>query len=102
LIDHEGYRRWISNPTTYNNLFRDWNGIAADIDINETPQAPALADGAVLAFAGYGSPVYIVSNQVKRWIVSPAAMDKYYFSWSTLVQVPHVLLDYIPAGSNWS
>jgi hypothetical protein len=29
-------------------------------------------------------------------------MDKYYFNWNTVVQVPHVLVDFIPTAGNWS
>ena len=35
LID-QGYRRWIPDPATYNNLFRDWNGIVVDHELQRT------------------------------------------------------------------
>lgn len=101
LIDPDGFLRWIPNPPTYNNLFRDWNGIIVDIDVNEIAQGVPLSDGAVLA-KGATAPVYLVSNGEKRWITSPAAMDKYYFNWRTIVVMPQVLLDSIPTGNNWS
>src|ERR1700732_1131 len=71
LIDPEGYRRWIPNPTTYNHLFRDWNGIITDINTIEIAEAAPLTDGAVLAVGAGTGPVYLVSNGMKRWITSP-------------------------------
>jgi hypothetical protein len=102
LIDPEGYRRWIPNPATYNNLFRDWNGVVVDINIGDIALGLNLTDGALLVRAAGTAPVYFVSNGTKRWITSPAAMDKYYFNWNTVVQVPHVLVDFIPTAGNWS
>lgn len=101
LIDPDGYRRAIPNAETYNNLFRDWNGVVVDIDIDDIPDAAPISDGAVLARAGSTSPVWFVSNGVKRWITSSAAMSKYYFNWSKVCSVPHVLVDFLPTGASW-
>ena len=35
LVDDDGLRRWIPNPATYNNLFRDWNGVNVDIQTED-------------------------------------------------------------------
>ena len=102
LIDPDGYRRWIPNPDTYNNLFRDWNGVVTDIDINEIAEGSALTDGAVLVRGSNSAPVYLVSNSMRRWVTSPAAMDKYHFNWNRVYVVPPVLVDFIPQGQNWS
>jgi hypothetical protein len=98
----DGYRRWIPDPDTYNNLFRDWNGIIVDINIGDISEGSQLAYGAVLARPAGAAPVYLVSNSIKRWITSPAAMDKYYFAWDRIVVVPHILLDSIPEGPSIS
>jgi hypothetical protein len=102
LVDPEGYRRWIPDPSTYNSLFVDWNGIVIDIDVAEIPLAPSITVGAVLARPAGMAPVYLVSNGVKRWVTLPTVMDKYHFAWNHVVNVPHVLLDFIPTGPNWS
>jgi hypothetical protein len=94
----DGFRRWIPDPDTYNNLFRDWNGVIVDIDIDSVPEGSSLTSGAVLARPIGMAPVYLVSNSAKRWVTSPAAMDKYYFAWNRIIEVPHVLLDSIPEG----
>ena len=102
LVDPLGFLRWIPDPATYNNLFRDWNGIVTDVDLINIAQGGPLSSGALLA-QGIGTfEVYLVSNAAKRWITSPAAMDKYYFNWDRIVQVPDILVEYIPLGPNWS
>jgi len=97
-----GSRRWIPNPTTYNNLFRDWNGILSfnsrsDLD-NTIPQGPWLTDGAVLAKGESFAPVYLVTNGHKLWVTAPATMDKYNFAWNRIVVLPNVLIEGIPYG----
>ncbi|MEV4443177.1 hypothetical protein AB0K09_30070 [Streptomyces sp. NPDC049577] len=95
----DGRRRWIPNPATYNNLFRDWNGIQSVIDIGSIPDGGALSDGAFLGKAPNAPEVYLISNGVKRWITSPAAMDKYYFAWNKIVNVSPVAIAAIPSGA---
>jgi hypothetical protein len=99
LIDR-GYRRWVPNPGTYNNLFRDWNGIVVDIDIDEIPMGPGISSGAVLVRAAGTAPVYLVDQGVKRWIVSPAMMDRYHFAWNRVYVLPAGSVDPIPVGPN--
>lgn len=102
LIDPEGYRRWIPDPPTYNNLFRSWGGVVVDINIDEIASSTPLSDGAILARAEGAAPVYLVSNGIKRWITSPQVMDKYNFNWDRVYVLPGVLIDSIPTGANWS
>jgi hypothetical protein len=102
LVDPGGFLRWIPDPPTYNNLFRDWNGVVISTEIPSIARGSNLTSGAVLAKGIGTAPVYIVSNGTKGWITSPAAMDKYYFNWNTVVQVPEVLVDFIPNGPSWS
>ncbi|MGK5549679.1 hypothetical protein ACSNOH_33895 [Streptomyces sp. URMC 127] len=95
----DGKRRWIPNPATYNNLFRSWDGIQTVIDIDAVDDGGQLSDGAILAKSPGEPAVYLVSNGVKRWITSPAAMDKYYFDWNKIVNVSPVALNAIPTGA---
>jgi hypothetical protein len=97
LVD-QGYRRWIPDPATYNNLFRDWNGIVQDPLIFDVPEGLQLASGTVLAKGSGTAPVYLVEPGSKRWIASPHNMDVYYFSWDRIYAVPPVLLSGIPNG----
>lgn len=101
LVNPEGLLQWIPNSATYNNLFRDWNGVYR-VDIAGMTIGTALSDGAVLAKGHLSGAVYLVSNGKKRWITSPAAMNKYYFNWNHIYVVPQILINSIPTGSNWS
>jgi hypothetical protein len=102
LIDPEGYRRWIPDPTTYDNLFRDWNGVIVALDITSVPERPPLSHGAALVRGNGQAPVYLVSNGIKRWITSPAAMDKYYFDWDKIQVLAPAVVNSIPTGGAWS
>ena len=97
LIDR-GYRRWIPNPATYNNLFRDWNGVVIDIDILQIPLGPQISSGAVLAKAVGTAPIYLVDQGTKRWIVSPDVFNRYHFAWGRVYSQPAAIIDPIPVG----
>lgn len=99
LIDR-GYRRWIPNPATYNNLFRDWNGVVVDINIDEIPLGASITSGAILARADGFAPVYLIDQGMKRWITSPAIMDQYYFAWNRVYVLPPATINSIPSGPN--
>jgi hypothetical protein len=97
LIDR-GRRRWIPDPQTYGNLFRDWQGIHESRSYLDIPTSTPISHGAYLAKDDGSPAVYLVDNGHRRWVTSPAAMDKYYFSWDQVRVVPDGTLDGIPAG----
>jgi len=97
LVD-QGKRRWIPNPPTFNNLFRNWD-VYVGIDIMSIPEGKQITDGAFLS-KGSGPEVYLIDNGVKRWIISPAVMDKYNFDWNKIVVIPQLAINYIPTGPN--
>lgn len=102
IIMNGGYRRHIPDPTTYNNLFRSWGGIVVDNDIDEIPETRALQSGAVL-IRGHQTPhVYMIDHGHKRHVTSPAAMDKYHFSWDRVNVIPQSSVDAIPEGPSIS
>jgi hypothetical protein len=101
LMDPEGYRRWSPDPTTFDNLFRNWDGVIQDPHIDLIAERPALSSGAFLATAPGRPQVYLVSNGQKRWIVSPATMDKYNFSWEKIQKVSPLVLDAVTDGPPW-
>jgi hypothetical protein len=93
-----GKIRWIPNPAVYNQLFRDWNGIVQDIDTKEIDEGDPIPVTAIL-FRCIDSPkVFLLDgvspHQTKRWITSPAVMDRYNFDWNK-IQVFNVPLDAI-------
>jgi hypothetical protein len=101
LID-AGCRRHIPDPATFNNLFRNWEGIVIDNDINDIPEARAIQSGAVLSKGNLTPAVYLIDNGQKRHIISPAVMDKYNFAWNRIYVVPQVQIDAIPTGPSIS
>lgn len=98
----DGKRHWIPDPATYNNLFRDWNGIASVLDLGSITEGSALSNGAFLGKTPDHPQVYLFSNGVKRWITSPAAMDKYYFAWNRIQNLPDEAVNSVPSSGNIS
>jgi hypothetical protein len=104
LIMDQGYRRYIPNPATYGQLFRNWDGIITDIDVGLIPELPALSNLAVLARPSVGEGrIYLVSNGRKCWVTSTAAMDRYYFDFAKVQVLSPAVIDAIPNGPdiNW-
>jgi hypothetical protein len=97
LID-EGRKRHIPNPPTYDDLFRNWEGVQPDLHLDEIDTGAAISDGAILAFGKSSPAVYLVDRGHKRHVTSPGVMDKYYFYWPT-TRVDQILLDSIPDGN---
>jgi hypothetical protein len=99
LIDDAGSKRGIPDPTTYNKLFRDWNGIQQVADVSGIPSGPDVTSGAYLAWDGVpGDPIYLVDNGQKCGVASPAVMDTFYFNYSQVRTVPRSTLDALPTG----
>ena len=97
-----GLLRWIPDPPTYNSLFANWNGIltyAEDHFVTSLHQGPQLPSGAYLAKAVAFPQVYLVENNVKRWIVSPDVMTAYDFGWNLIYQVPPGYLNGLASGA---
>ena len=87
LVD-QGRIRHIPNPLVYNALFRDVGGIVPDININEIATGEPVPETAILFRTTDNPKVWLLDgvppHQVKRWITSPAAMDRYHFNWNTI------------------
>lgn len=97
LMD-EGKKRHIPNPVVYNEIFKDWENIIEDLNIDLIETGEPLPE-TVFLFRCYNSPkVFLVDgippNQVKRHIVSPAVMDRYNFDWRK-IHIFNVPLDMI-------
>jgi hypothetical protein len=95
----DGYRRWIPDPGTYNNLFRNWDGILVVTNIPDIAVAEPLSSGAVLARATGSDPIYLISNGVKRHITSPSVMGKYNFDMNKVQNLPVTAINSISTGS---
>lgn len=95
-----GVRRHIPNPSTFDNLFRNWNGIVQDINADQIDEGAALSNGAFLARPNNEAPVYLVSNNEKMHVLSPDVMDDYNFDWNRVQSLPKVAIDAIASGPN--
>lgn len=97
-----GLRRLILNPDDYNNLFRDWTGVLqfpTQADLDDTiPASGSLTAGVRTARGENSAPIYLITDNVRMWVTSPAVMDKYWFGWNLVVPVPDVIIGSIPLG----
>lgn len=93
-----GQLQWIPNGNTFNNLFKNWDGIVvSDYLVDSMPEGVPLSNGALLA-KGEGDKVFLVTNEKKVHIPNPAVFEKFNFNADTIVVVPQLLIDYIPTG----
>jgi hypothetical protein len=99
LID-QGVRRHIPDPTTFERLFRNWDGIQQNPAFALIDEGRPISTQAQLLTASGTPKVFLVEPNSKRWITSPVVMDRYNFNWGTITWVPKFLLDAIPTGSN--
>jgi hypothetical protein len=93
-----GQKRHIPDPTTYNNLFRDWNAIVQDTELDSVDTGPPISQGAVLAQAFGDAAGYIIDQGKKRHIGSPATMDRYDLDWKKIQHVAQIIIQAIPTG----
>ena len=93
-----GFRCWIPDPTTFNNLFVPGATVYLDINIGVVSEGPAITSGAVLAQAAGSPTIYLVTNGVKMAIPSPEIFNRYQFNWNTVQVVAPVLINFIPNG----
>ena len=93
-----GYRCWVPDPGTFQNLFVSGASIFQDINIGVVSEGPALSSGAAL-IQGAGTPqVYLVTNGVKMWIPTPTIFTRYQFNSAAIQIVSQVVLNSIPTG----
>lgn len=95
LIDG-GYRRWVPNPGTYNDLFADWNGIQSSSDFAAVPIGTPIASGSNVAQATGQPAIYFIDGSAKRHIVNPGVMT--YWAFGVPRQVEESVLDAMPDG----
>ncbi len=83
MVD-QGKKRHIADQFVYNQLFRNWDNIHLDLDVQAIDKGPDLTHSAIL-FKCIDSPkVFLLDGNLKRWIRSPAVMDRFQFNWSTI------------------
>ena len=65
--------------------------------MSQIPTGPELKGVYLAAAPGYPA-IYLVTSQGKRWITSPDALNKFYFSTAQIDYLPLRSLQSIPNG----
>src|SRR3954452_13031808 len=79
LIDN-GFRRAVPHIPAYEALFRDWECIVEDLDVEAIRLGDPLGDAPCLIKSGEASGVYFVDGTTRRQVANPQVMDKYRFA----------------------
>lgn|GEM_PF-6163665 len=94
-----GYKCWVPDPTTYNNMFQSWDNIeelAAD-QFDAIATGAPITSGAMLAAGTGQGAVFLVTNGHKNFVTQPSVMTYCNFRWPSTTYPP-VLIDFIPMG----
>ncbi len=104
----KGEKRYIPNPKTYTNLFKNddgllngggigalWNKI-----VDTIPTGEAITDGAILIKSENSDPIYLLTNNKKYWITDPQQYSDCNFKPGGQKTYPAVVIDAIPKGEN--
>lgn len=97
LIDN-GQKRPIPTQETYNRLFKDYNGIVSDINIDEIETGISLSIDALLAKGNKYTDTYLIENGVKRGIATQAVFNFYNFSWKKIQVIDQAIINIILSG----
>ncbi|HAA11260.1 MAG TPA: hypothetical protein DCE41_05980 [Cytophagales bacterium] len=97
-----GVAQLIPSVATYNNIFGNHDQTSiTKAELDTLPQWDALDEGAYLARVEDSQAVYLVSNKIKRLVVSPEVMATYAFDWTKVKVVSGAdatQLDALPSG----
>jgi hypothetical protein len=99
-------KRWIPSPDVFNNFKYRWENInlISDALLGYYPEGEELGkyddypEGSLLK--GAGPEIYLVENGKRRWITSPAVMEKYQLEWRNIIQVDDKDLNKIEKGDS--
>jgi hypothetical protein len=96
-----GQKRLIPNPSVFVSRF-NWSEVfmVSNYEMDSYPQGSNLGypDGRLLK--GSGSPVYVISNDQKRFITSPRVFVGLGYKWETVISVLDSELSYYSDGSD--
>src|SRR3954449_11200334 len=86
LIDN-GFRRAVPHLPAYEALFRDWECIVEDLDVESIRLGDPLGDSPALVKSGEASGVYFIDGTTRRQVANPQVMDEYRFAWERVRDV---------------
>jgi hypothetical protein len=86
MIDN-GFRRAVPHIPAYEALFRDWECIVEDLDVEAIRLGDPLGESVGLLKSGETSGVYFIDGTTRRQVANPQVMDKYRFAWERVRDV---------------
>src|SRR5262249_28490383 len=98
LIDN-GFRRAVPHIPAYEALFRDWEWIVEDLDVEAIRLGDPLGESAGLIKSGETSGVDFLDGTTRRPVANPQVMDKYRFAWERVRDLPPEELRRWPDGT---
>ncbi|PCN44481.1 hypothetical protein GOP56_22915 [Brevibacillus sp. 7WMA2] len=108
LIDNNGTKRWITNLSVYDRLFRDREGVH-EVLLEGIPEGKPIDVGTSLVRFESEDPatnakVFWIDKDdnnkvVKRWVNSPSARDRYHFKGDDIPMMPGYFYEVVPDGS---
>ncbi len=93
-----GYKSWIPDLATYGSIFDKSTPVTVigPEHLKNIANGSAITSGALLARASGEYAIYLITNNTKNHISSPATLKYCHFGASK--PYPHVLIDFIPSG----
>ena len=87
LMD-QGLRRWIPDPPVMARLFTP-GGVILDLHVNQMDAGRQLPQECVMFQVTDSPQVFLLDHdvngeQIKRWITTPEAMDRFQFDWAKI------------------
>lgn len=95
----DGKLRYIPDRETYNDLFKDWNGITEIERASAYPVGTPITSGAYIASGSPDGRVFLIVDGQKRWIITEHVFDRYAFNRTTVRALAPEKLAAIPEGA---
>src|SRR3954470_255145 len=80
LIDN-GFRRAVPHIPAYEALFRDWECIVEDLDVESIRLGDPLGGDSALVRPAGRPEVFFTDGTTRRHVANPQVMDRYRFAW---------------------
>src|SRR4051812_48665827 len=97
LIDN-GFRRAVPHVAAYEALFRDWECIVEDLDIEAIRPGDPLGESTGLIKLADAPEVYFIDGTTRRHVADPQVMDRYRFAWERVRDVSPEEMSRWPEG----
>ncbi len=107
-VIENGLKRWIQTADIFNKLRYSWTNIRSVSEkfLNDVPPGKDVANdyqypnGTLLR--GSGPEVYLVENELRRWIPNPQIFNAKGFKWQNIIQALDEIVNGIRKGNDIS